>query len=666
EGDLFGDEHFAVAKMGDLGTPFRTATAMSRTAPCELLVIPARECRRLQAFVAVRNGEKAMAIFEKSFINLPREAISEIALLATFRTIKMHEQLAVAGEEVTAVFFVFRGECAAARSDKRQQKHQIERKQRKANKGRSEVQQQRYGPGHIIGWPYLMANPPAPGCGPTKMTKTSESHEGGVPSIEGVSGRGAKRQQDKPQKGGFEAAKKRRPRRHMQEWQDTVTVTTPAQVLSVPLTTLLSFLSEKAIQGLRTYVSMTHKQKLEETSRNLDDDDDDLDGLGEGNDRTAALLIIVGGEPTPHLPAFRPLTAPQASPKRQSWAPVLELDSRRRPSTTSLTEDVAQMARGDLFGGSRSSRSQPQFRTRTNTPTRWRWRVGLTEAEVPRNRSLVSRETLGSCRQRESSPTLSSVVWGYATGGRERAGLGRGEVGGSGGCCTCPLESCHACSPSKRLERLRSAPVWAPSLPQRNIKKPDTAPATTAAQPNRGGVTKNTCKMSPISPGLRPSTYGTAVTMKTLGQVGSLPSFKLWSREGGGFGIATVNGAFGGASTDAKHPEARGGAASAGRQGATVVAAPVSDFGVTITSVGDDRKLDDGSEVSLPPTSAAVPVPERRPGGRLSYTLVQVSTRAALDPCEPEASLCLRILGSFASEVEAKTRVWNLYHSILP
>jgi len=42
EGDLFGDEYFAVAVKDVLGTPFRRATAVTRTAPSELLVIPSR------------------------------------------------------------------------------------------------------------------------------------------------------------------------------------------------------------------------------------------------------------------------------------------------------------------------------------------------------------------------------------------------------------------------------------------------------------------------------------------------------------------------------------------------------------------------------------------------------------------------------------------------
>ena len=37
-----------------------------------------------------------------------------------------------------------------------------------------------------------------------------------------------------------------------------------------------------------------------------------------------------------------------------------------------------------------------------------------------------------------------------------------------------------------------------------------------------------------------------------------------------------------------------------------------------------------------------------------------------LDSAEPSAALCLRILGSFQTEVGAKTRVLNLYHCVLP
>lgn len=42
EGDFFGAEHFG-AGVGDLQeTKTRTATAVSRTAPCELLTLPPR------------------------------------------------------------------------------------------------------------------------------------------------------------------------------------------------------------------------------------------------------------------------------------------------------------------------------------------------------------------------------------------------------------------------------------------------------------------------------------------------------------------------------------------------------------------------------------------------------------------------------------------------
>ncbi|CAM9105994.1 unnamed protein product [Scytosiphon promiscuus] len=655
EGDLFGDEHFAVATKGDLGTPFRTATVMSRTAPCELLVIPARECRRLQAFVAVRNSEKAMAIFDKFFINLPREAFSEIAQLATFRTIKMHEHLAVAGEDVVAVFFVFRGECATSVSGKRQQRKKVQQK-RKANTRRPEAEQQRYGPGHIIGWPYLMPNAHTLGRGPTTTARKGANHEVA------------------PQQEVLEHARKRRPRRNVQEWENTVTVTTPAQVLSVPLTTLLNFLSERAMQGLRSYISMTHKQKLEETSRELDDDDLDVFGGGTGVGWSG--LSARGQLPkaraetvvSPPLTDWRrPSTAPQLSPKKQSWDPVVEPDSPRRPCTTAITNGRHQMARRDLTGGSCSSRNPSQLQARGNTPTRWRWRIGLTDAEAAMDRNLSSRGSRYS-RQCRSSPGLSSVVWGFAGGGREQEGRGRQDArDGGGGRCSCPLKSCRVCSPSKRLERQRHTPVWVPSRPRRSDRKPGTAPATTTAPSDRGDTTRNTKHTGPSSVGWRPSTHGPATTTKRLGEVGSLPSFKLWCNTDEAFGITTVTGASsGGLSTGVEQPDARGGAPSSVQRGSAVVAAPMSDFGVTAASAGDRRKVDDGSEMSLPPTAAPVKAPDRQPGGRLSYTLVQLSTRAALDPCEAEAGLCLRILGSFASQAEATTRVLHLYHSILP
>lgn len=74
------------------------------------------------------------------FVNLRREAFSEIASLATFRTIKMNEKLAAVGDDVSNVFFVFRGECISKSSKKHQ------------HAKRRGVQTQRYGPGHIVGW----------------------------------------------------------------------------------------------------------------------------------------------------------------------------------------------------------------------------------------------------------------------------------------------------------------------------------------------------------------------------------------------------------------------------------------------------------------------------------------------------------------------------------
>ena len=70
---------------------------------------------------------------------------SEIATLATFCTIKMNAKLAEAGDNVSTVFFVFRGECVSKTSKHHQQQQQ------QAKRGQ-QARQQRYGPGHIIGW----------------------------------------------------------------------------------------------------------------------------------------------------------------------------------------------------------------------------------------------------------------------------------------------------------------------------------------------------------------------------------------------------------------------------------------------------------------------------------------------------------------------------------
>lgn len=69
------------------------------------------------------------------FHNMSRETLSELSSLATFRKVIMHEKLASQGDDVTAVFFVFRGEC-------------ITREPTQDGK----VEEQRYGPGHIVGW----------------------------------------------------------------------------------------------------------------------------------------------------------------------------------------------------------------------------------------------------------------------------------------------------------------------------------------------------------------------------------------------------------------------------------------------------------------------------------------------------------------------------------
>ncbi len=86
------------------------------------------------------------------FVNLSREAYSEIAALATIRTIKMHAKLAEVGDEVSTVFFVFRGECIS-RTGKREEHEQQQQQQQQQHPKRTGAEaQQRYGPGHIIGW----------------------------------------------------------------------------------------------------------------------------------------------------------------------------------------------------------------------------------------------------------------------------------------------------------------------------------------------------------------------------------------------------------------------------------------------------------------------------------------------------------------------------------
>ncbi|CAN0118377.1 unnamed protein product [Ectocarpus sp. 6 AP-2014] len=721
EGDLFGDEYFSVAVKDVLGIPFRTATVMTRTAPCELLVVPARECCRLRAFVALRNSAKAMAIFDKFFINLPRGVCSEIASLATFRTIKMNQKLAEDGDEVSTVFFVVRGECVSKSS---KQLHQ------KPGKGNEEEEAQRYGPGDIVGWPYLMPGPPARGRSPI-VARTAASTK--TPQKTAISGGADDRPNTPPE--GNQQERKRRSRRNAKEWHCSITVTTPAQVLSVPLAALLSFLSERAMKGLRRYIAHTHKEKLEGPSSSSHSgglgDEESLDGESElggffsghgGYDRNAPTLFSGGrtwkdrrktGRMYPPVARLRPSTAPELIALKTA-IPSEECENRR-PNTTALPGGVHA-----LIEGISSRNNWP--RPRPSTRTRWRWRVGLTDSIADRI-STAPQGTHNLRRSLQSAPSSSSspppVIWGYARVAERGIGGHGDEAEARVGRCSCPMESCRVCSPLDRLERLRNTTIWTPSLPSRSTK-PASAPSAVAPRFTSGCTMRNTgtiaqMKATTDTPGntlsveLKASTFRPATTPyvhhagkahvahPTGGIAARDEAFSgkptLWggwglpSSKSGGTGSVAVakgsDGAHGGASTSVKKlaggahvgfhdrrttPAGQGGAVIAVADGpATAAVAPMSDFGVTNTSLGRGarREPDSGSEMSLPPAAATLP-PDQPHLARLSYTLVQLSTRAALDPHEPSANLCLRILGSFACEKEATTRVSNLYRSILP
>ncbi|CAB1120453.1 unnamed protein product [Ectocarpus sp. CCAP 1310/34] len=642
EGDLFGDEYLSVAVKHVLGIPFRTATVMTRTAPCELLVVPARECRRLRAFVALRNSEKAMAIFDKFFINLPKGVCSEIASLATFRTIKMNQKLAEDGDEVSTVFFVVRGECVSKSS---KQFH------RQPGTGKEEEEAQRYGPGDIVGW-----------------------EQGVQMAVEGV----PKRRTKQPRLG-----------------------------------------------SVARYIAYTHKQKLQGPSSLSHSgglgDDESLDGeseLGEffsghgGCDRNAPTLFSGGGTWKDQRKTGK--MSPPVT-RLRTVIPTEECESRR-PNTAASPVGVQA-----LLDGISSRDNWP--RPRPSTRTRWRWRVGLTDSTADPI-STAPQGTHKLRRSLQSAPSSSSsspppVIWGYArVAGRGIDGHGD-EAEARGGRCSCPMESCRVCTPLDRLERLRNTTIWTPSLPSRSTK-PASAPSAVARSFASGCTMRNTgtiaqtkattdtpgntlsleLKRSTSRPGLTPYVHhaGKAhVIHPTGGKAAGDEAFggksTLWGGWGlpsskiGGTGNGVVakggDGAHGGTSTSGNKlakgahvgfhdrrtsPAGQGGAVIAVADApVTAAVAPMSDFGVTNTSLGrgDRREPDSGSEISLPPAAAILP-PDQPHLARLSYTLVQLSTRAALDPSEPSANLCLRILGSFACEKKATTRVSNLYRSILP
>lgn len=74
---------------------------------------------------------------------MPLKTREELSALASIRKLTVHDKLVSVGDDVTAVFFVFRGECTAKATRKQ--------------KGRREYEQ-RYGPGHVVGWCAILKN----------------------------------------------------------------------------------------------------------------------------------------------------------------------------------------------------------------------------------------------------------------------------------------------------------------------------------------------------------------------------------------------------------------------------------------------------------------------------------------------------------------------------
>ncbi|CAM9769700.1 unnamed protein product [Ectocarpus sp. 12 AP-2014] len=634
----------------------------------------------------------------------------------------MNQKLAEDGDEVSTVFFVVRGECVSKSSKRLHQQ---------PGKGSEEEEAQRYGPGDIVGWPYLMPEPPGRGRSPIVVrTATSTT----TPQKTAIGG-GAEDKPNVPPEGN-QQERKRRSRRNAKEWRCSITVTTPAQVLSVPLAALLSFLSERAMKGLRSYIAHTHKQKLEGPSSSSHSgglgDEESLDGeseLGEffsghvGYDRNAPTLSSGGGtrkgqrrtgRMASPVARLRPSTAPELIALTTA-IPTEECESRRANTTASPGGVHA------LLEGISSRDNWP--RPRPSTRTRWRWRVGLTDSIAYRI-STAPQGTHNLRRSLQSAPNSPSssphVMWGYArVAERGIGGHGDEAEAGGGRRCSCPMESCRVCSPLDRLERLRNTTIWTPSLPSHSTK-PASAPSAVARSFASGCTIRNTGTIAQtkattdtpektLSVELKPSTFRPATTpyvhhagkahvaiptggiaagdeafggKPTLWGGCGLPSSKIGGT-GNGVVAKSSDDAHGGTSTSGNKlaegahvgfhdhrtsPAGQGGAVIAVADApATAAVAPMSDFGVTNTSLGrgDRREPDSRSEMSLPPVAATLPRDQPHLV-RLSYTLVQLSTRAALDPYEPSANLCLRILGSFACDKEATTRVSNLYRSILP
>lgn len=81
--------------------------------------------------------QSEISAVRQHFHNMPRKTVEELSALASIRKLALRDKLASAGDDVTTVFFVFRGECTT--------------KATRNLKGRGE-DKQRYGPGHVVGW----------------------------------------------------------------------------------------------------------------------------------------------------------------------------------------------------------------------------------------------------------------------------------------------------------------------------------------------------------------------------------------------------------------------------------------------------------------------------------------------------------------------------------
>lgn len=231
-----------------------------------------------------------------------------------------------------------------------------------------------------------------------------------------------------------------------------------------------------------------------------------------------------------------------------------------------------------------------------------------------------------------------------------------------------------------RLERLRNTTIWTPSLPSRSTK-PASAPSTVVRSFASGCTMRNTGTIATMKATTETPGNALSVELKTLtlrpattpyvhhaskahvarptggisaGDEALCGKPTLWGGWGspsskiGGTGNGVVakgsGGAHGGTSTrgdklaEGAHVGCHDHRTSRAGQGGAVIAvadapvtvavAPMSDFGVTVASLGRGgrREPDSGSEMSLPPSAAAL-LPDQPHQAPLSCTLVQLSTR---------------------------------------